>query len=149
MKNKKTAVYVRTTSNENSVNLQLEAAKGHLMGVDETEIVLFSDMSAKSSSIREGLNELIDSISNDRIDTLIVFNRDRLTRDAEEYKKFIELFYAKNINVIFSGQGALPFNYDRRIETEMASLVDKEREIMSRRIKIAQKDKKILREVNL
>jgi site-specific DNA recombinase len=58
------------------------------------------------------MQELLELIRNEQVDTLIVYQRDRLARDFYEYLEIILLIYTYKVKVIFTATGHLPFNHD-------------------------------------
>lgn len=111
--NKKIVVYARTASKKQNIDLQLEAAKSHLKGVQEEKIVTLTDEATSISSHRKGLQTLLELVKNDQVDTLIVYQQDRLTRSAHEYLEIMDLIYKHKVKVIFTGNEDIPFQHDQ------------------------------------
>lgn len=152
MNNKKTAVYSRTSSINTSLDIQLEAAKPHLKGIPEGDILYFTDINVQSSSKRDGFDKLLDLIVQDQIDTLIVYSMDRLTRKQNEIIRIFELVHTHKVNVIFTPDGHLPVKQDLQRDNSSESLIallaEIEREYISKRLKSAIRIKKSLKKIN-
>jgi len=78
--NKKTVVYARTSTKKQNYELQLEAAKPFLRGIQEENLTFIVDHGAPATSKLKGLQQLIDLIKKGQVDTLIIYKRDRLIR---------------------------------------------------------------------
>ncbi|WP_079504486.1 recombinase family protein [Mesobacillus jeotgali] len=113
---KKVVVYARVSSDQQSLDMQLEAAKPYRKKYHPDEILILSDdgVSAMKNKIEErpALQELLNLIRNDLVDTIIVYQRDRLAREFYEYLEIILLIYTHKVKVIFTATGHLPFNHD-------------------------------------
>lgn len=114
--NKKTVVYARTASIKQNIDLQLEAANPHLKGIQEENIVMITDYATPSSFQQKGLQNLLELVKNDQVDTLIVYQRDRLARNFYEYLEIMDLIYTHKVNVIFTGNEQ-PFEHDQEFGT--------------------------------
>lgn len=136
---KKTAVYVRTATKKQNHEVQLEAAKPFTKGIQEENLILIEDLGVASSSKLKGLEKLRELISKDKVDTLIVYSRDRLSRDDEDYVALVNLIYANDIKVVFTSKGSAPFNPDQISgilhEYLFLAMKNVERKQMSLRIK--------------
>jgi site-specific DNA recombinase len=112
----KIVVYTRVSSDQQSLEMQLEASKLFVKDYNPDEIIYLNDhgVSATKNKIEERpkLKELLELIRNDQVDTLIVYQRDRLARDFYEYLEIILLIYTHNVKVIFTATGHLSFNHD-------------------------------------
>lgn len=133
--NKKTVVYARTSSKKQSYKLQLDAAKAYLKGIPDENIVYIVDHGVPVSSNLNGLQQLLDLISQDQVDTLIVYSRDRLTRNEDEYQAILKLIYAHEVKVVDTAKGTLPFNQNQQIEDFYLRVINMEKASMSNRIK--------------
>lgn len=137
--NKKTVVYARTSSEKQSIDLQLAAARPFLKGVQEENVVIFTEIAASKLSQQVGLKEIMRLVENDQVDTIIVYQRDRLTRSFYKYLEIIDLIYAHKVKVIFTLSDEMPFQHDQEVgvlkEFYNAFLLEKERNHMSNRIK--------------
>jgi site-specific DNA recombinase len=109
-------VYARVSSEQQNLDMQLEAAKPFIKDYHPDEIIYLSDdgVSATKKKLEERpkMQELLELIRNEQVDTLIVYQRDRLARDFYEYLEIILLIYTYKVNVIFTATGHLPFNHD-------------------------------------
>jgi site-specific DNA recombinase len=103
--NKKTAIYARTGSKKQNIELQIEAAIPYIKGIDPENVVYFIDEGVSISSQPKGLHKLLDLIAKDQIQTLITYERDRLTRNFYEYLKLVNLINFHNTKVVFTATG--------------------------------------------
>ncbi|MEC1526085.1 recombinase family protein [Neobacillus niacini] len=112
----KVVVYTRVSSDQQSLEMQLEAAKPYVKNYQPDEVIYLNDpgVSATKKKIEERpkLKKLLEMIESFQVDTLIVYQRDRLARDFYEYLEIILLIYTYKIKVIFTASGHLPFNHD-------------------------------------
>ncbi|WP_438824277.1 recombinase family protein [Bacillus sp. JJ1562] len=102
-----------------------------------------ADSVTPRSAQPKGLQQLLELIKSDQVDTLIVFQRDRLTRSFDEYLKMLKLIYQHEIKIVFTAREYAPFNHDLNTGIISESLfllnIEMERTIMSNRIKAALK----------
>ena len=109
-------VYSRVSSDQQNLDMQLEAAKPFIKDYHPEEIIYLSDdgVSATKKKLEERpkMVELLELIRNEQVETIIVYQRDRLARDFYEYLEIILLIYTHKVNVIFTATGHLPFNHD-------------------------------------
>ncbi|WRP06587.1 recombinase family protein [Rossellomorea aquimaris] len=106
MKNNKiTAVYARTSSKKQNFVLQIEAASPYLKGIEPENLFYFVDEGVSGSSQPVELQKLLDLIRNDQIDTLVVYDRSRLTTSVETYLQLINLIDRHQVRVIFAATG--------------------------------------------
>ncbi|PEQ84672.1 hypothetical protein CN481_22150 [Bacillus sp. AFS006103] len=89
--NKKTVVYARTSTKKQNYELQLEAAKPFLKGNQGENLIFIVDHGAPATSKPNGLQQLLDLIKKEQVDTLIIYKRDRLTRSEDEYIDILKL----------------------------------------------------------
>ncbi|MEH7076986.1 recombinase family protein [Neobacillus drentensis] len=103
MKNNKiTAVYARTSSKKKSLELQLEAASPFLKGIEPEGLIYFIDEGVSGSSQPTELVKLLDLIKKDRVDTLVVYDRSRLTSSVDNYLQLVNLINRHQVKVIFT-----------------------------------------------
>jgi DNA invertase Pin-like site-specific DNA recombinase len=106
MKNHKiTAVYARTNSKKKNLELQLEAASPYLKGIEPEGLLYFIDEGVSGSSQPLELIKLLDLIKKDLVDTLVVYDRSRLTRSVDNYLQLINLINRHQVKVIFTAYG--------------------------------------------
>jgi DNA invertase Pin-like site-specific DNA recombinase len=143
--NKKTVVYARTSTKKQNYELQLEAAKPFLKDIQEENLILIVDHCAPATSKPKGLQQLLDLIKEDQVDTLIIFKRDRLTRSEDEYLDILKSIYANGIKVVLTAEDSLPFNHDQKsgflFESLIIKVINMEKTNMSIRIKAGLKMK--------
>lgn len=118
---KKTAEYQRVSSGGQDLQMQVSTNKEYLSAFNEHEILKFVDydVSATKLSIenRPALNRMLQTIKEEKISTVVVYERDRLARDVYEYIKIIKTFYEYDVNVIFTASNAPAFSDDIFLET--------------------------------
>ena len=103
MKNKKiTAVYARTSSRKQNLKFQLEAAYPYIKGTEPEGLLCFIDEGVSGSSQPFELKKLIDLIRKDLVDTLVVYDRSRLTTSLDSYLELINLIDRHQVKVIFT-----------------------------------------------
>ena len=144
--NKKTVIYARTAaSNKQSLDLQLEAAKPFVKGVQEENVVIITETASSGLTQQVGLQKILELVKNDQLETLIVYQRDRLARNLIDYSEIAKLIYAHKVKVIFTASGELPFDSEQGSgvlkEIIYSQHREKERNMMSNRIKAALKAK--------
>ena len=89
------ACYIRSSSGrQQELDSQLNKIKTHY----PEYIYIYSDKGSGLNENRKGLNKLIKDIKNNRIKTVIITNKDRLTRFGFSYIN--ELFQAYNCQII-------------------------------------------------
>ena len=112
----KVVVYARVSSEQQNLEMQLEAAKPYIKDFHPKEIIYLNDdgVSATKKKLdeRPKMQELLELIRNGQVDILIVYQRDRLARDFYEYLEIILLLYTHKVKVIFTATGHLPFNHE-------------------------------------
>jgi DNA invertase Pin-like site-specific DNA recombinase len=54
--------------------------------------------------VRPGLKKLLEDIAANKIDTLVVYKVDRLTRSLADFAKIVETFDGKRVSVVFVTQ---------------------------------------------
>ncbi|WP_281202989.1 recombinase family protein [Cytobacillus kochii] len=105
--------------------MQFEAAKPFIKDYHPDEIIYLSDVGVsatkKKLEERSKMQELLELIRNEKVDTLIVYQRDRLARDFYEYLESILLIYTSKVKVIFTATGHLPFNFNHDLESGIFS----------------------------
>ncbi|WP_096156208.1 recombinase family protein [Bacillus sp. FJAT-45066] len=87
-KHKATAVYARTSSKKQNFELQIEAASPYLQGIVPEGLFYFVDEGVTGSSKPVELLKLIDLIKQDLIDTIVVYERSRLTASLDTYLEY-------------------------------------------------------------
>lgn len=131
------AVYSRI----GDVKRQLNLAKTYLSkeGVNEQEVTYFRDSS--SAERQHKLKELLSEIRQGRIQTVITFSRDRLTRSTSEYVEIAKLFYQHNVNVVFTSSRQAPFATDFERELILFRFSELERECMAKRSRLGRRNR--------
>lgn len=144
MKNNKiTAVYARTSSKKQNYELQLEAAKPYLDGIDPENVNIFVDQGVPISSQTKELMKLIELISKDQVSTLIVYDRNRLSRSLDDYLFLVNLINIHQVEVVFtSSREEIDKFGDMYREDIVAHIRKLEGIMLSNRIKTGIKAKK-------
>lgn len=99
---KVTAVYARTSSRKQDIKFQLEAAYPYLKGIEPEGLLYFIDEEVSGSSQPFELKKLLDLIRKDLVDTLVVYDRSRLTTSLDSYLELINLIDRHQVKVIFT-----------------------------------------------
>jgi DNA invertase Pin-like site-specific DNA recombinase len=143
MKNNKiTTVYARTSSKNQNLKLQLEAASPYLKGIEPAGLLFFIDEEFPESSQPLELINLIDLIRKDLVDTLVVFDRSRLTSSVDNYLQLVNLINRHQVKVIFTSTGEENHRFENLYSEGLTALMLKLEGIMlSNRIKESKKRK--------
>lgn len=141
---KKTAAYVRNSADifqENSIKLQEEQAYrcAALNALTIDEFYRDTNTSAKKNAIeeRKELSRLLSDIRSGLVGNVIIYKRDRLARNTEEYMEIYENFKAHKVNVYFSAANEFPMHYTPQaftIEYLLASFAEHEEVQLKERI---------------
>lgn len=117
---KKKANYTRTSSGGQNLALQINSNAEYVKEFEEVDVIEFTDFDVSATKLamddRPALNRMLKLIKQGDIDTVIVYERDRLTRNVYEYNAIVQVFYQHHIEVIYTGTDAPPFNYDLFVE---------------------------------
>ncbi|WP_170270540.1 recombinase family protein [Heliorestis acidaminivorans] len=139
----KTVAYYRRSTNIQEHSLAMQEHKAYNKAIQEGLII---DEEYKDDAIsgksriddRRALKHLIEEIEQNKIKNLLVYKRDRLTRDAIQYIKLYRLFRDKNVNVIFTSDDEPPIQNSpvgELIEILLAAMVEREGQQIVERIK--------------
>lgn len=113
---------------EKQVEIGLELAKTH--GFDLEEVMIIKDHGISSLQVkledRLGMTELLRIIRKREIDTLIVFDRDRLARNMVEYLIIVDQANEYGVNIIFSNTEAEPYSKKLDREADLALYAEME-----------------------
>ena len=90
-------LYMRVSSENQSEEMQLNAAKRYLEQYNPDEVLILCDHGISATKLplhkRPQLVKLLDLVREDKVDTLLVYQRDRLARDFYEYLTIISCRY--------------------------------------------------------
>jgi site-specific DNA recombinase len=111
--NKKTVVYARTASNKQNIDLQLDAAKPFLKEVLQEDVVIITEIATSGLSQQKGLQKVLELVKTNQVDTLLVYQSDRLTRNMNDYLEIINSIYAHKVKVIFTASEDTSFQHDQ------------------------------------
>ncbi|MGH9207623.1 MAG: recombinase family protein, partial [Acidimicrobiales bacterium] len=150
------AIYTRKSSEEgleqdfNSLHAQREACEAYIASQRHEGWRLietaYDDGGLSGGTMeRPGLQRLLDDIRADRVDTVIVYKVDRLTRSLADFAKMVELFDAHGVSfVAVTQQFNTTSSMGRLTLNVLLSFAQFEREVTSERIrdKIAASKKK-------
>jgi len=99
----KTAVYVRVSTDEQvqegySIRAQIDKLKSYALLKDWDIIDIYNDegISGKNIVDRPAINRLIDDINDGKVNNVLVFKVDRLTRSTRNLLELVELFEAND-----------------------------------------------------
>jgi len=155
-KARRCAVYTRKSSEEgleqdfNSLHAQREACEAYIKsqrheGWRLVEAAYDDGGISGATMERPGLQRLLEDIRADRIDTIVVYKVDRLTRSLADFAKMVELFDAHGVSfVAVTQQFNTTSSMGRLTLNVLLSFAQFEREVTGERIrdKIAASKKK-------
>jgi site-specific DNA recombinase len=139
----KTVAFYRRSTNiqENSIEMQRQMARNlsyqKALIIDEEFIDDAVSGRTKSILERAGLSALLSKIEKEEVTNLLVYKRDRLTRNALEYLQIFQLLKEKQVNVYFTALNEIPIQYSpagELIELLMAGIIQREGEQIVERI---------------
>ncbi|MAO22305.1 MAG: hypothetical protein CMJ35_14215 [Phycisphaerae bacterium] len=156
MKTIRCAVYTRKSNEEglelafNSLDAQLEAGFDYIKSQKhegwEAVKTIYSDGGFSGGTMkRPGLTQLLDDIDNGRIDVVVVYKVDRLSRSLSDFAKMMELFDEKQVSFVsVTQQFNTSTSMGRLTMNMLLSFAQFEREVSGERIrdKIAATKKK-------
>ncbi|MBM7572439.1 recombinase family protein [Aquibacillus albus] len=93
MKKNKAVVYTRGTSwNPGAISGQVDNVDDLLveMGVNVGDIIFFHDEEVENRIGRPGLDRLLNLLEYEGVKYLVVYSRDRLSRDFNEYAQIVK-----------------------------------------------------------
>ena len=140
----KAAIYTRiSTDNQaevelNSCETQETKIRSFISSQDSIQVYkVYSDQGYSGASIeRPALSEMLDDIQNNRIDLVISYKIDRLTRSPRDFYQLIEIFEKYNVSFI-----SITERFDtstpsgRLLRNIMLTFAQFERELISERIR--------------
>ncbi|MBC9783479.1 recombinase family protein [Heliobacterium chlorum] len=141
----KTVAYYRRSTNIQEHSLAMQQQKAFSRAIKEGLIIeeeFIDDAISGKTRIddRRELQRLMSQINRDKIKNLLVYKRDRLSRDAIQYIELYRLFRDRKINVIFTSDEEIPIQYSpvgELIEILMAAMIERESQQIVERIKSA------------
>ncbi|MAO23369.1 MAG: resolvase [Phycisphaerae bacterium] len=156
MKTIRCAVYTRKSNEEgldlafNSLDAQLEAGFDYIKSQKhegwEAVKTIYSDGGFSGGTMkRPGLTQLLDDIDKGRIDVVVVYKVDRLSRSLSDFAKMMELFDEKQVSFVsVTQQFNTSTSMGRLTMNMLLSFAQFEREVSGERIrdKIAATKKK-------
>jgi DNA invertase Pin-like site-specific DNA recombinase len=153
---KRCAVYTRKSSEEgleqefNSLDAQAEACAAYILsqageGWENTNTV-YSDAGISGGHMeRVGLQKLLEQIKDGKVDVIVVYKVDRLTRSLADFAKLVEIFDQYDVSFVSVTQAFNTTNSMGRLTLNvLLSFAQFEREVTAERIrdKIAASKKK-------
>lgn len=125
-------VYCRVSTNNQDTAMQVKMGTtlAQKLGFKEEEITLIQDHGVSSLKVsaheRAGLVELRKLVESNRVNTLIVYDRDRIARNTIEYLSFLDVLAKHRVNMVFSNPLAEAF--DNKLSREAQLALDAENE---------------------
>lgn len=136
-------LYMRVSSENQSEEMQLNAAKRYLEQYNPDEVLILCDHGISATKLplhkRPQLVKLLDLVREDKVDTLLVYQRDRLARDFYEYLTIISELIKHDVNVIFTASNSPQFNKDIVLEGAYAIFAQHEGHLINKRTSDARK----------
>lgn len=141
------AIYTRKSSEEgleqefNSLDAQREACEAYVRSQKSTGWVALSDMYddggiSGGTMERPALQRLLSDIGAGRVDTVVVYKVDRLTRSLNDFAKIVEAFDAKGVSFVSVTQQFNTTTSMGRLTLNMLlSFAQFEREVTGERIR--------------
>lgn|GEM_PF-5194724 len=108
-------IYARVSSRSQDMAVQLDLGlrKANELGygVDQIRVIEDYGVSARQVPLshRRGLNEVLAMIRRGEVAILIVYDRDRLARETQEYLRLLSLLAKHGVSVVYTARGASPF----------------------------------------
>ena len=117
-------LYTRVSTDSQDKKMQVSAAQRFLEQFNKDRILELHDdgVSATKSKIEERpeLNKLLTLVKENKIETLVVYHRDRLARNTYQYLEIAKILIDYNVKVIFTASNQPPFTYDLDTESIFA-----------------------------
>ncbi|WP_096271305.1 recombinase family protein [Paucisalibacillus globulus] len=123
MRKKLVVVYSRVSSSSQNLREQLDAANNFLKlrNINKDEVLYLKDFNVSATkndaSNRPAYKRLLGLVSEDKVDTIIIYSRDRGTRDFFEASEFIELVNQHGVEVVYTATDEIPYNKNSSIES--------------------------------
>jgi site-specific DNA recombinase len=145
--NRRCAIYTRKSSEEgleqdfNSLDAQREACEAYIRSQKSAGWTALSDMYddggiSGGTMERPALQRLLTDIQASRVDTVVVYKVDRLTRSLSDFAKIVEIFDAKGVSFVSVTQQFNTTTSMGRLTLNMLlSFAQFEREVTGERIR--------------
>lgn len=118
---KKIANYKRTSSGGQDLQLQISSNAEIIKEYAKDDVIEFTDFDVSATKLtmddRPALSRMLKLMKQGEIDTVIVYERDRLARNVYEYIAIAQVFYQHDIEVIYTASDAQAFHSDIFVET--------------------------------
>lgn len=130
MTKKYKVVYSRIRNKYQSLDMQEFTAKNYLKSLNECEldnhIIFISDIGVSYGSTDKvsGISKLRKMVEGGEVEELILYSRDRISRNRKEYFEFVNCLINQNVKVTFTSSIEPPFQYDLSLESVDASLIE-------------------------
>ncbi|MGG1685562.1 recombinase family protein [Pseudalkalibacillus sp. NRS-1564] len=136
-KNKFVVMYTRVSSDNQNKEMQIASANTYLSQYNPKLIQSIHDdgVSATKNSLenRPGISELLELVKNNKVDTIIVYHRDRIARNTFEYIQVVKVLIKFGVNVIFTASNHPPFTHSVQNESIFALMSQVEGENIGKR----------------
>jgi len=140
---KLTVLYGRISTDGQNVEMQVTSAQEIMKDIPEEKKRILIDDGVSANKIkmpnRKKLQELLGLIRDGKVETLVVYDRDRLARKFYEYLEIARLLLDHKVKVIFTGSNVRPFDKSLVIEAIAAMFAQFEGQTIARRRADAQK----------
>lgn len=139
------AVYCRVSTSSQNINQQVSLAEIYIAqnNLDTERVQYFLDDNVSANKLtsekRPQLQKLITELKKGKIKTVLVQNRDRLTRNFYEYVELVKLLYKYEVNVVFTDSSQSPFSKVLYIESFYGIITQFEGRNISGRTNLAAK----------
>ncbi|RXT08929.1 recombinase family protein [Ammoniphilus sp. CFH 90114] len=133
------ALYYRVSTSSQNDDMQIGANQSYLEKMAVKEFIELNDhgVSALKNELhkRPKLVELLELIKAGQIKTVIVYARDRLSRDMYEYSSIVQIFYDYKVEVIFTMENHTSFQQTKDMELLAFLFCDQEGRNLQQRTK--------------
>lgn len=144
---KRCAIYTRKSTEEglemdfNSLDAQREACAAYILsqageGWEQVDELYDDGGWSGGSMVRPALNQLLDDIKSNKVDIVVVYKVDRLTRSLADFAKIVEILDAQNASFVSVTQAFNTTNSMGRLTLNvLLSFAQFEREVTGERIR--------------
>ncbi len=133
---KKTGIYVRVSTDNQSIDAQLHSIKKYCESQGIANYCIYSDEGISGAAkSRPALDNLIDDVENCCIDTVICYSLSRISRTTTHLLKVLERFQELNIDFISLSENiSLSTPAGKLMVTVLGAVYELERSIIRERV---------------